>query len=266
MRSGYWSSYWPCRSTSLSYTKNMNETESNSRRQRLQASLEARDPRVVLQARLEAGQRVLESIQERLKEQPQDTHLLFIQAEHQQRRERLLHELRLLNLQGDSRYGSLAVWVESYLEQTQAEAEEPELSPEAQAEQQRLQEEQGVWTDMIAKVQDRLVKKPGDARLMRLLGEHQARLLKVQEALRLLNQGEPEPELVLEQVEREMSENAPEETPERLQLRREILVLQGMVEKTQERLFKKPELLHLKALIAQHEARIRELQAQLRKT
>lgn len=228
--------------------------------------LEASDPRLALQARLEAGERLLVSIEQSLKAQPGDNHLLFIQQVHQQRRERLLSELRQLNLHADSRYGTLAVWVDQYIADHIPEAEpEVPLDAESLEQKKRFEAEIEAWQDMIQKVRLRLVNLPGDPNLMRLLAEHQGRLLRVQEQVRHLK-GEPaESEGIIEKADRQMVNQDPnqENDPEQLRLQREILILQGMIEKTRERILKKPGLIHLKALIQGHEKRVLELKSRL---
>ena len=93
---------------------------------------------------------------------------------------------------------------------------------------------------------------------MRLLGEHQGRLLYLQEQLRQQEQGYTDEPLVLESFEAEQ-ENTSEPITEKVRLEREIGVLTALCEKTRQRLFAKPELLHLKALIQHHEERIKDL-------
>ena len=246
--------------------------------------LEGADPRVGLQCRLQVRQRVLEQIQERLALDPENVHQNFIFELHQQAYHDLLAELKQLQLESSARYGDLKGLVDHYLEDWEEDPAEAQ-DPDKEAQQAQLRHQQKTWQEMVDKVRERLRKRPGDPLLMRLLGEHQARLLSLQEQSRQLKGAEPEPELVLEKLERQQTDSVPTEAelvasapqadlPEdpviaesltkRLQLEREIEILTGMIEKTQQRLELKPGLNHLKDLIARHQQRIDELQQELR--
>lgn len=203
----------------------------------------------------------------------------------------MVDELRDLNMRMDDRYQSLDSFVDEYVQQIETSAQRQGQGPDSER-LQTLEHEIQTWEELISKVRARLVKRPGDPLLMRLLGEHQARLLSLQENRRLLlNQSAANtpkstsdlptklPDSVLESVYgRPQSQSAhPESEAESLSesiesqptspqvqaLQRELDVFSGMVEKTRERLAAKPELVHLKALIVQHEARIQELKQQL---
>jgi len=227
--------------------------------QRLQA------PRSALQCRIEVCERILAAIQARLQAQPQDPHQLFLLEENQRRHRQLNQALRQQVLQESESSGHLESFVAAYVQDWDEEPEATELSPEQTAEQQRLQHERQTWEQMVHKVRERLVKKPGDPMLMRLLGEHQARLLSVQEGLHRLAGGEAEVLTVFEKLEQVPSPPvAQAESPEVDALRREQRILEGMLDKTHKRLEAKPELLHLKALIARHSARLMEIQNALR--
>ncbi len=234
------------------------------------------DPREALQCRLEVRQRLLEQIQERLVLEPADLHQNFIFELHQQAYQELLTELKQVNLEHSARYGDLDGLVSHYLQDWEEEPEEP-ADADLQAQQAQLLHQQKTWQEMIDKVRERLRKRPGDPLLMRLLAEHQARLLSLQEQSRHLQGPEPETEWVLEKAEKQSqsqpvaddrpAESDPEneqDLSQRLQLEREILVLTGLIEKTEQRLEAKPGLKHLKDLIERHQQRISELQDQLR--
>lgn len=239
------------------------DPETQQRTELFTAQLQSQDRRVQLQCRIAAREKVLAAISLRLKQDPENNHQRFIFEEHQRAHAALLEELRLVNLELSSRYGQLEQFVGNYLSGWQEETVAEELDEESRARLQELEVEKNTWEDLIGKVRARLVKKPGDPLLMRLLAEHQARLLSVQEQSRRIKEGKPAEELlVLEQVEAryENSENS-----EVNRLRREIQTLKGLIDKTQQRLAAKPELKHLKGLIEQHEARITELQTELRK-
>lgn len=228
-----------------------------------------------LQCRLELRQRLLEQIQERLALNPDDQHQHFIFELHQQAYHELLAELKLVNLERSARYGDLDGLVNQYLEDWQDEAEE-EQDPEQDVQQALLLHQQKTWQEMIDKVRERLRKRPADPLLMRLLAEHQARLLALQEQSHQL-QGAKLDEWVLEKVDQQnpalpvadepAAANDPEDEvdlSQRLQLEREIVILTGMIAKTELRLEAKPGLKHLKDLIVQHQQRVGELQDQLR--
>lgn len=258
----------------------------------LQARLHHQDPREPLKLKLEVRQRIIETIEQRLAANPDDKHQRFILEEHLKAREAMVDELRDINMRLDARYQSLDNFVDDYVQQIETSAQRQGQGPDS-GRLQTLEHEIQTWEELIGKVRARLVKRPGDPLLMRLLGEHQARLLSLQENRRLLlNQAASSaskspsdlptelPESVLESVYGQLqtqsahpgteSESLPESvetkpiSPQAQALQRELDVFSGMVEKTRERLAAKPELVHLKTLIIQHEARIQELKQQLR--
>lgn len=272
----------------------------------IERRLQAEDPRVALRLRIEVRDRVIAAIETRLVQNPDDRHQLFILEEHQKAREAMLDELRRLNFAHDPRYQNLDTFVDDYV---QAIAQSPAINPAEAANGEALLElarEQQTWQDMIDKVRQRLVKRPGDPQLMRLLAEHQARLLKVTESRHVLLSGPATAQpgtsdkLVLESLsmpqtlqrapadgppaaavaetvnapapapaaeaaaaDEPLAEAALPISPLLAGLLREREVFAGMVEKTRQRLAAKPELIHLNALIQQHEARLRELDAQI---
>jgi hypothetical protein len=207
--------------------------------------------------------KILTAIEERLQQAPQDNHQRFLQEVHTQREKRLLDALRLANT--DRRYQSLEAWVNQKVKQLDPEgdSEEAVLSAEEMADRERLREAQKTWQSLIQKVRERLVKKPGDAKLMQLLGEHQSQLLRLQEQLRQQHSKIEDEALVLTQFEKPLEAISTEEPPERVRLQREIEMREALCEKTRQRLMDKPELLHLKALITQHEAEIKALRESL---
>lgn len=223
--------------------------------------LSASDVREGLSCQLKITRKILALLEARLHETPHDNHQLFLQAHHRNREKQLLEALRLHNT--DRRYLALEKWVEAKIQALDPD-QHPEtpasLSPEEETRQSRLMQEQRTWQDLIQKVRQRLQKKPGDPQLMQLLAEHQSRLLGLQEQLRQQQTGVQEEPLILSQFESPPPETSP---GERLQLQREIEVLNALCEKTRQRLQDKPELLHLKGLIAQHEERLRNLRETL---
>jgi hypothetical protein len=225
--------------------------------------LSAEDPRMALSIQLKMTRKVLNAIEERLQQSPQDAHQLYLQEVHTQRESQLLDALRLENT--DRRYQRLEAWVNQKVQQLDPEgaSNEVTLSAEEMAAQNRLREEQKTWQTLIQKVRERLVKKPGDVKLMQLLAEHQSRLLRLQEQLRQQQHKIEDEALVLTQFEKPLESIAREETPERVRLQREIEMREALCEKTRQRLMDKPELLHLKALITQHEVQIKTLRESL---
>lgn len=221
------------------------------------------DPRVALSLQLKMTRKVLKAIEERLQQNPLDPHQLYLQEIHTQRESRLLDALRLANT--DRRYQDLEAWVNQKVRQLDPEgaSADPVLSAEEIAAQKRLREAQKTWQGLIQKVREKLVKKPGDAKLMRLLAEHQSQLLRLQEQLRQQSNKVEDEALVLSQFEKppEVSDTAA--VSERVRLQREIEMREALCEKTRQRLLDKPELLHLKALITQHEAEIKNLRKNL---
>ena len=225
-----------------------------------------------LQQRLAACERLLALIQQRLQAQPHDKHQLFLLELHQQRHARLRALWQDQRLKGQNHLQQLDSVVNEYLErwtpEVLSDSAAAEENPEAAAAARHLDHERQTWEAMVARVRERLVKKPGDPMLMRLLGEHQARLLSVQEQLRQLS-GEPaEEQTVFEAyaaraADREAEAPARPVSPEVEALERELGLLEALAAKTRQRLEAKPELKQLQGLIAQHEARVAEIQAEL---
>lgn len=239
-------------------------------------TLSSQDPRAGLQLKLETRKRLIETIEARLVSHPDDPHQLFILQEHLQARDQLVAQLRQLQSELDSDYQNLDAWVRDYVQnmQRQTTLKQENRSPDAQAELAALQSEKQTWEGLIEKVRLRLQKRPGDPLLMKLLAEHQGRLLKLQLQLETLGASnmplplatepaEAEAPLLIESVLAAQPPEAGPDDPQRLALLRERDVLLAMVDKTRQRLAAKPELIQLKALIAQHEARIAVLQAEL---
>lgn len=262
----------------ISYTGHMTEIKprfevpldisglpSSVQKQQLQAlqQLNAQDPREALSIRLKMTRKVLKAIEERLQYAPDSSHQLYLREIHLQRENQLLNALRLANT--DQRHLELETLLNPKILKLDPEeaSEERVLSDEEQVTQARLLEEQRTWQGLIQKVRERLIKKPGDTKLMQLLAEHQSKLLRLQEQLRQQNNKVEEEALVLEQFEKAPEDALSDSTPERIRLQREIEMREALCEKTRQRLFDKPELLHLKALIAQHKAQIKTLRENL---
>lgn len=241
------------------------ELSSEAQKQFYQAQeqLNAQDHRKVLSIQLKMTRKVLKAIETRLESTPQDTHQLYLQEVHLHREKQLLNTLRLANT--DDRYQRLETWVNQKVQQLDPEAsnETIHLSAEEHAAQARLREEQKAWQSLIQKVRERLVKKPGDPKLVQLLAEHQNRLLRLQEQERQQQNKIEEEALVLTSFESSLESAGAEASTERVRLLREIAMREALCEKTRQRLFDKPELLHLNALIAQHESHIKALRENL---
>lgn len=220
-----------------------------------------------LQQRLAACERILELIQQRLQQNPHDKHQLFLMELHQQRHARLRALWQDQRLKGQNHSQALESVVNEYLTRWTPESLAAEAAAEdspAAASARQLDHERQTWEAMVARVRERLVKKPGDPMLMRLLGEHQARMLSVQEQLRQLSGEATEEPTVFEAYAARAAE-APARviSPEMEALERELGLLEALAAKTRQRLEAKPELKQLQSLIAQHEARMAEIQAEL---
>lgn len=214
-----------------------------------------------LKQRLITCERLLQLIQTRLQTQPHDKHQLFLQELHQTRYVQLQRLWQEQNLTAHQQGQQLEAMVNDYLQHWEADTDlSAESGPEAES-TQRLNHERKTWETLIDKVRKRLVKKPGDPHLMRLLGEHQARLLSIQEQLRQL-QGLPAEEQSVFEIYAEQASQVPV-SAETQALERELGLLEALCAKTQQRLSTKPELKHLERLIAQHQARMTEIQQQL---
>ncbi len=217
------------------------------------------DPGERINGQLRVVRKILNLIEDRLQETPEDDHQLFLLETHRAREQQLLKSLRLQNT--DKRYHALEEWVNKKLATLDPENHSAE-DPEQEAQKAQLEHEKKTWETMIQRVREKLKKKPGDPKLMRLLGEHQGRLLHLQEQLRQQEAGIEEEALVLEKAE-QLKQESDVPVTERVRLEREMEVLAALCEKTKQRLFAKPELLHLKGLIAHHENRLKALQEQL---
>ncbi|MGV3523659.1 MAG: hypothetical protein ACO1RX_05510 [Candidatus Sericytochromatia bacterium] len=204
--------------------------------------------RAELQHKLRVRERLLAVIEARLEVSPNDPHQRFLQEEHLRAQAQLQAQWQQLQIKQGGRQAELEQIVETYL----SAPVEPPIPA-----QKELEHSRKTWLELIDKVRQRLLKRPGDPRLMQLLAEHQGRLLAVEQSLRQARQEElAPPELVLEQV---LPAN---ESEVRSPAEREMDVLRALIEKTQERLRAKPELSHLKGLIAQHESRLAALERQ----
>lgn len=204
--------------------------------------------RAELQRKLLVRERLLAVIEARLEASPDDAHQRFLQEEHLRAQAQLQGQWHQLQLKQGGRQAELEQIVDTYL---RAPVQAPVPA------HKELEHSRKTWIELIDKVRQRLLKRPGDPRLMQLLAEHQGRLLAVEQSLRQVRQEDTAlPELVLEQV---LPETA---AVVRSPAEREIDVLRALIEKTQERLRAKPELGHLKGLIAQHQNRLAALERQ----
>lgn len=237
------------------------------------------DRRQALKVKLEIRQKIIAQIETRLQLNPNDPHQLFLLDQHLQARDQLTNALRQANLELDPRYHELEDFVENYIEQSNSDTKK-EQEIRQKPEYQALLHQQQTWLSLIEKVRQRLVKKPGDPLLSRLLGEHQARLLSIQEQMAHFTTSlSPETEATsLEQILDK--ESIPKPVPDqefdaqqnaitgsdqarKISLEREQDVLLAMLEKTRQRLHAKPELLHLKGLIEQHQNRLEQIRSEL---
>jgi chromosome segregation ATPase len=206
------------------------------------------DTTEVLQAlrrRRQARQKVLAHLEARLAQQPQDAHLLFLHEEHSRALAQIDADLRRYDQSGQVRAGQLAELVDHYLEQWQA------APPVVTTLEQSLRHELQTWQEMLARVEERLLRLPGDPRLMQLRSEHQWRIVRLQEQLESGSQRLPAP------IE-------PESLPDTLNpLQRELETWRALQQKTQARLQARPELTHLKGVLAEHQAKIEALEQRL---
>lgn len=238
------------------------------------------DRRQALKVKLEIRQKIIAQIETRLQLTPNDPHQLFLLDQHLQARDQLTNALRQANLELDQRYHELDDFVENYIEQSNSDTKK-EQEIRQKPEYQALLHQQQTWHSLIEKVRQRLVKKPGDPLLSRLLGEHQARLLSTQEQMAqlttslspesettslsqiLAQERIPKPAQVQEPDAQAQSAATQSNDARKISLEREQNVLLAMVEKTRQRLHAKPELLHLKALIEQHQNRLEQIRSEL---
>lgn len=215
-----------------------------------------------LKRKLEARDKILSHLELRLRTAPQDKHLLFLQEEHSRIRQKLIEELRGLDLQLQKRHQKLGELVEDYLDnwQTSHSPTAPQDRPAQSEEQQQLQHELETWQEMLKKVEARLLRLPGDPRLIRLRSEHQWRIIRLQEALKPPTGISPPTAATDSATASAELEPAPQPPPP---VQRELETWKEMYAKTQARLLVRPELEHLKPLLASYQQRITELESRL---
>lgn len=108
--------------------------------------------RAELQRKLTVRERLIAVIEARLETHPEDAHQLFLQAEHLRVQQELQAQLQKLNLLQGGRQAELAQIVDTYLRA-------PVVTP-APAHKE-LEQSRKAWLDLIDKVRQRLVKRPG---------------------------------------------------------------------------------------------------------
>jgi len=228
------------------------------------ASESARTERLfLLKRKLQARDKVLLHLEQRLSEAPDNQHWLFLKDEHEKARAELYDALRQLERERQGTH-RLTEWVEGYLSQWDNSCEDvldPDES-EATTQKQTLSAEQQheleTWQGLLRKVEARLLRLPGDPRLLKLRASHQARIQALQ------NVG-AEPESVSNTVLESVSVPIPQPAKNRTreQIEKELEIWAKLIHKSQERLAAKPELAHLRGMITEHQAKMAGLMAEL---
>jgi len=244
-----------------------------------------------IQRKLNARNKILTHLEARLQNTPDDPHLLFLQEEHLRARDQLFEEMKSLDLQWQEKHLKLSELVDAYLSETQASTpSEPQEQTAQTSEQQAHLTELKTWKELLEKVEERLLRLPGDPRLLRLRSEHQWRILCLEEALstsqtsppshadqphspaqEAQNPGQKLPAPPLEEKTAERPALAPETesvNPSEnsgSRIEKELETWKAMLEKTRNRLLARPELTHLKPLLAEYQSRIEKLEAECEK-
>jgi hypothetical protein len=235
-----------------------------------------------LKRRLKARDKVLLHLEQRLRLEPNNQHWLFLKDEHEKARLDLHGQVRQLELERQSAH-QLTEWVEGYLshwEETGDEVLDPgesEAPPKNQALSAEQAHELETWQSLLRKVEARLLRLPGDPRLLDLRASHQRRIQALQ------NVGNepvsmpttPAPAALPPPLPESLSE--PPKTAavseslqgnllqgrSREQIEKELEIWAKLVKKSQERLAAKPELAHLRGMIAEHQSKMASLVAEL---
>jgi hypothetical protein len=215
----------------------------------------------LLKRKLLAREKILNHLESRLMHTPEDAHCLFLKTEHEQAQESLKAEMRALEAQKNQPH-ALSQWVNDYLNQWETEDDvfsSEEASPQTRLEP-ALQHELETWQSLLRKVEERLLRLPGDPRLLTLRESHRQRI----QALQSGQKSEPDTPLSPSEAPSVQLETAsPEPTGRTLaQIEKEILIWHKLVEKSKARLAAKPELTHLKTMIAEHQNKIEQLETE----
>jgi len=225
------------------------------------SSEELSDARTWLKRKLLAREKIINHLDSRLMKIPEDPHCLFLKTEHEQVQESLIAELRAIEAQRTQPH-ALTEWVNDYLNQweteddvfsTEKETQPPLLEP-------TLQHELETWQSLLRKVEERLLRLPGDPRLLALRESHRQRI----QALQSDQSTEPDKASLPEVTSSPKIETASSEPIGRTlaQIEKEILIWHKLVEKSKTRLAAKPELTHLKTMIAEHQSKIAQLETE----
>lgn len=239
-----------------------------------QADLETR--LAWLKRKLKAREKVLQHLEQRLTLAPTDKHWLFLRDEHEKARADLWTELRQLERERQGAH-PLTQWVDDYL----THWEEPEdsvfgtlekstspvlplLSPEQQHELE-------TWQGLLRKVEARLLRLPGDPRLLALRESHRARIQALQgsepapsaPSAPPPSEQQESPSVSQTEQRSQMEPSEQQGGRTRAQIEKELEIWHQLVKKSQDRLAAKPELLHLRGMIAEHQQKIAALQAEL---
>ncbi|MBT9543929.1 MAG: hypothetical protein IV090_00925 [Candidatus Sericytochromatia bacterium] len=227
---------------------------------------------LLLKRKLKARDKVLLHLEQRLRMAPDNQHWLFLKDEHEKTRLDLHEQMRQLELE---RQGShqLTQWVEGYLSHWE-DADQEVLDPgesEAPTKNQALSAEQAheleTWQSLLRKVEARLLRLPGDPRLLDLRASHQMRIQALQnfgsEPAPIPTAAPPAPPPPLPEPLSEPPKTAALQGRSREQIEKELEIWAKLVKKSQERLAAKPELAHLRGMIAEHQAKMASLVAEL---
>lgn len=238
----------------------------------------------LLKRKLEARDKVLLHLEQRLRLAPDNQHWLFLKDEHEKARLDLHGQLRQLELKRQGPH-QLTQLVEGYLSHWE-DADEEVLDPgesEAPTKNQALSPEQEheleTWQALLRKVEARLLRLPGDPRLLDLRASHQMRIQALQnfgnEPVSMPTTPPPAPAALPPPLPESLSEPPkaaalPESRQgsllqgrSREQIEKELEIWAKLVKKSQERLAAKPELAHLRGMIAEHQAKMASLVAEL---
>lgn len=223
---------------------------------------------VLLKRKLKARDKVLLHLEQRLALAPENQHWLFLKDEHEKARTDLKGELQRLELEQQAGAHKLTHLVDHYLSQWE-ESGEDVFAPgesEAPAPNQALSPEQQheleTWQGLLRKVEARLLRLPGDPRLLALRVSHQARIQALQKGETAQN---PDflPSSLLPEPAAEIQKMPLLKPRTREQIEKELEIWAKLVQKSQARLAAKPELVHLRGMLAEHEGKIAALVAEL---
>jgi len=238
----------------------------------LSAERERQAQLLLLKRKLKARDKVLLHLEQRLRVAPDNQHWLFLKDEHEKARLDLQEQVRQLELARQDAH-QLTQWVEGYLSHWE-DADQEVLDPgesEAPTKNQALSAEQAheleTWQALLRKVEARLLRLPGDPRLLDLRASHQMRIQALQnfgsEPAPIPTAAPPAPPPPLPEPLSEPPKTAALQGRSREQIEKELEIWAKLVKKSQERLAAKPELAHLRGMIAEHQAKMASLVAEL---